>query len=256
MNEIQHKFQLKLTVAASEMLSERVAHIVLTDDKPLPAMRPGQFVQVAVPDGGVLLRRPISIHDVSEADNTLHLLVQTVGRGTHSIASVKQGDEMDLVLPLGNGFPDMTEGRVLLTGGGIGTAPLLYLGRRLKANGCEVTFLLGGRTAKDILRREEYEAVARVMTTTEDGSDGERGFVTDHSLLGREQFDAVMVCGPTPMMKAVARWASVPCYVSLENMMACGLGACLCCVQKNHEGHNVCVCTEGPVFNTNELEWK
>jgi dihydroorotate dehydrogenase electron transfer subunit len=98
-----------------------------------------------------------------------------------------------------------------------------------------------------------------VFLTTEDGSAGERGFVTQHSLLGRETFDSIATCGPKPMMMAVARYArqaDTPCEVSLENMMACGLGACLCCVEPDAEGHNVCVCKEGPVFNINRLSWQ
>lgn len=94
--------------------------------------------------------------------------------------------------------------------------------------------------------------------TTEDGTQGEKGFVTNHSLLCEETFDGIAACGPKPMMVAIARYAvskEMPCEVSLENMMACGLGACLCCVEKKSDGHNVCVCKEGPVFNVNELSW-
>lgn len=251
--------QLDLVVKHCNRLSDKVVHLVLCHDNPLPEMKPGQFVQVLVPDKGVLLRRPISVHDVSYEDNALHLLVQNVGRGTHALCNVRTGDSLNVVLPLGNGFPMLSSGHVLLVGGGVGIAPLLYLGRRLKENGCNVDFLLGGRSRADILRRDVFASVACLFTTTEDGSDGERGFVTNHSVLQDVSFDCVMVCGPTPMMRAVAAWArnsAIPCYVSLENMMACGLGACLCCVQKDANGHNVCVCKEGPVFNISNLDWK
>jgi dihydroorotate dehydrogenase electron transfer subunit len=124
--------------------------------------------------------------------------------------------------------------------------------------GCDVTFLLGARSAKDLLLLDKFGEYGRVLVTTEDGSFGEKGFVTQHSVLRNEKFDMVQCCGPTPMMKAVARYAreaEVTCEVSLENLMACGLGACLCCVEKTVEG-NVCVCKEGPVFNIDRLLWQ
>ena len=140
----------------------------------------------------------------------------------------------------------------------MGVAPLLYLGKVLKEKGLEPTFLLGARSAKDLLMLSEFEKYGRVLVTTEDGTMGEKGFVTNHSVLQQEQFDMIQVCGPTPMMKAVARYASekgIECEVSLENLMACGLGACLCCVEKTKEG-NLCVCKEGPVFNIKRLLWQ
>ena len=144
----------------------------------------------------------------------------------------------------------------LLVGGGVGVAPLLYLGAELNAQGCEVTFLLGGRSAKDVLELDLFNKYGRVCVTTEDGTMGEKGFVTNHSVLA-ESFDKIFTCGPTPMMKAVACYAkekAINCEASLENMMACGLGACLCCVEKTTEG-NLCVCKDGPVFPISKLLW-
>ena len=163
-------------------------------------------------------------------------------------------------MPLGNGFtmPETPDERVLLVGGGVGTAPLLYMGKKMAEAGCRPTFLLGGRSTADLLQLEMFRALGDVYVTTEDGSMGEKGFVTQHSLLSREHFDRIATCGPKPMMMAVARYARAAgssCEVSLENMMACGLGACLCCVEKTVEGH-VCVCKEGPVFNINKLLWQ
>ena len=137
-------------------------------------------------------------------------------------------------------------------------APLLYLGAALKNAGKEPTFLLGGRSAKDVLEIDLFKQWGRVCVTTEDGSLGEKGFVTNHSILREEHFDYIYTCGPTPMMKAVARYATeqdIECEASLENLMACGLGACLCCVEKTKEG-NLCVCKEGPVFNIKRLLWQ
>ena len=130
-------------------------------------------------------------------------------------------------------------------------APLLMLGRWWREQGVEPTYLLGGRSKDLLLRLDAFREVGRVEVTTEDGSLGERCFVTDHSLLRHEEFSLIQTCGPTPMMKSVARYArqrGVRCEVSLENHMACGVGACLCCVTADREGHNRCVCTEGPVF--------
>jgi dihydroorotate dehydrogenase electron transfer subunit len=151
-----------------------------------------------------------------------------------------------------------TDSRILLVGGGIGTAPLLYTGKILKNSGFNPIFLLGGRTKNDIVQIEEFRKLGIVHITTEDCSAGEKGFVTNHSALASEKFDKIYACGPKPMMVAVAKYAKerdIDCEVSLENMMACGIGACLCCVEKTVRG-NVCVCTEGPVFNINQLTWQ
>jgi dihydroorotate dehydrogenase electron transfer subunit len=257
------KYILDLQVKSVERVHERYVLIRLTDDKPLPEMLPGQFVEVRV-DGSstTFLRRPISINFVDRQANELWLLVACVGDGTRRLAELKAGDTLNCVLPLGNGFSlpcdDVAGHRTLLVGGGVGVAPLLYLGKVLKEKGLEPTFLLGARSAKDLLMLSEFEKYGRVLVTTEDGTMGEKGFVTNHSVLQQEQFDMIQVCGPTPMMKAVARYANekgIECEVSLENLMACGLGACLCCVEKTTEG-NLCVCKEGPVFNIKRLLWQ
>lgn len=183
-----------------------------------------------------------------------------IGDGTRRLSRLQQGDTLNCVLPLGNGFtmPREESEKVLLVGGGVGVAPLLYFGQKIKEQGGEPTFLLGARTASDLLELDLFKAVGRVFVTTEDGSEGERGFVTNHSVLSQERFDQISTCGPKPMMMAVARYAkaeNISCEVSLENKMACGVGACLCCVEKTTEG-NVCVCKEGPVLNINKLSWQ
>ena len=140
----------------------------------------------------------------------------------------------------------------------MGVAPLLYLGKLIADIGATPIFLLGAKSKDDILQLEQFGEIGKVHVTTEDGSFGERGFVTNHSVLEREKFTRVQVCGPKPMMLAVARYAKandIECEVSLENLMACGVGACLCCVEKTVEG-NLCVCTEGPVFNIKKLSWQ
>ena len=255
------KHCIDLTVSGVERIHGRYVLLRLTDEKPLPEMRPGQFVEVRV-DGSptTFLRRPISINFVNEERNELWLLVAMVGDGTRRLAELKTGEKLNCVLPLGRGFslPESPEQRFLLVGGGVGTAPLLLLGREIARLGGEPTFLLGARTETDLLELEYFNKYGRVCVTTEDGSAGERGFVTDHSVLQNERFDQICTCGPLPMMKAVAAYANrvgTPCEASLENMMACGVGACLCCVEKTVRG-NLCVCTEGPVLNTKELLWQ
>ena len=253
------KYLLDLTVKAVERIHERYVLIRLTDEQLLPEMVPGQFVEVRV-DGSrsTFLRRPISINYVDRRQNELWLLVAVVGEGTRRLAELKDGDRLNCLLPLGNGFTPAKSGeRVLLIGGGVGVAPLLFMGAEMKEKGIEPTFLLGARTAKDVLLLDIFKRYGRVFVTTEDGSDGEKGFVTNHSILQQEHFDRISTCGPTPMMKAVARHAKavgIDCEVSLENLMACGLGACLCCVEKTTEG-NLCVCKDGPVFDVQRLLW-
>ena len=255
------KYVLDLTVVSVEQIHERYVLIKLTDVHPLPEMLPGQFVEVRV-DGSpsTFLRRPISIHYIDKVNNQLWLLVATVGEGTRWMASLHAGDRLNCVLPLGHGFtmPRQTDEKFLLVGGGVGVAPLLYLGAEIRQMGGEPTFLLGARSAKDLLMLDEFRKYGQVYVTTEDGSAGEKGFVTGHSILSQERFSHIASCGPTPMMKAVARYAhqeDIDCEVSLENLMACGLGACLCCVEKTTEG-NLCVCKDGPVFNIKKLLWQ
>lgn len=255
------KHVLDLTVASVEHINDKYVLLKLTHAEPLPQMLPGQFVEVRVDKSpATFLRRPISINFVDYESNQLWLLVAIVGDGTRTLSQLHAGDTLNCVLPLGNGFtiPGEPTGRVLLVGGGVGVAPLLGFGKVLSDKGIRPTFLLGARSAKDLLMLDEFRKYGDVCLTTEDGTAGERGFVTNHSVLQQQAFTQVSVCGPKPMMVAVARWAKaagVFCEVSLENKMACGVGACLCCVEKTHEG-NTCVCSDGPVFNINDLLWQ
>ena len=247
------------TIRCVKQLNERNVLISLTADGPLPLMLPGQFVEVQVNAPNVFLRRPISVHFYDAQTNELWLLVQVVGKATREMAQLKAGDSLNLVAPLGNTFslPELPHQRLLLVGGGVGVAPLLYLGATLQKEEHDVSFLLGGRSRKDLLQLDEFRKYGEVYVTTEDGSFGEQGFVTQHSLLQQTAFDFIYTCGPTPMMQAVARYAvekNIACEVSLENRMACGVGACLCCVTDTKEGHK-CVCSDGPVFNIKDLKW-
>ena len=228
------------TIKSSTRLSETYALLKLTpaDGSEVTPAMPGQFVQVAVPDAPhTFLRRPISVNFIDRSDNTLWLLVRNAGEGTSRLCSLKAGEHLNIILPLGNGFSiPSAEGdmrRPLLVGGGVGVAPLLFLGQVLAESG-------------------------HVHLSTDDGSAGVHGVVTQHPVMHDPGISRIYCCGPAPMMKAVAaiaREREVDCEVSLENMMACGLGACLCCVENTVRG-NVCVCTEGPVFNIKQLTWQ
>ncbi len=255
------KYLIDLTVVAVEFPHKDYALLRLTDNgQVLPEMQPGQFVEVRVDHSSTtFLRRPISINYVDRKRNELWLLVHMIGDGTRALGRLVTGDTVNCLLPLGHGFtlPDEGNRQYLLVGGGVGTAPLLYYGEELNRRGCTPTFLLGARSKADLLQLDHFERIGRVVTTTEDGSTGHRGYVTQHSILSEEKFDAIATCGPKPMMVAVARYAEtagIPCEASLENHMACGLGACLCCVEKTVDGH-LCVCKEGPVFNIKRLQW-
>lgn len=250
-----------LTILSVERVHERYIRIRLTDTEPLPNILPGQFVEVKIEGSPTtFLRRPISVNFVDTAKNELWLLIATVGEGTKCLAKLHIGDKLNLLFPLGNGFSDIQEEgeRVLLVGGGVGVAPLLEYGKWLKEKGATPIFLLGARTGSDLLELDDFKRYGNVYITTEDGSVGEKGFVTQHTLLQTRSFNRISVCGPKPMMVAVAKYAmraGISCEVSLENMMACGLGACLCCVEKTVRG-NICVCKEGPVFNIKDLNWE
>ena len=248
---------IDFTVQENRRLNTDTLLLVLHADD-MPEILPGQFVNVKVDRSpSTLLRRPISVHDVDPERGLLYLFVKIVGHGTAAMGELKPGDTLNVLLPLGNHFTIPATGKCLLVGGGCGIAPMLHLAKTMKQKGLSPVVLIGTRSSGDILRREEYEKYATVYYTTEDGSMGETGFVTDHSILN-QSFDHIFCCGPDPMMRAMARYARarhIDCEVSLENTMACGIGACLCCVTDTVEGHK-CVCTEGPVFNINQLKWQ
>lgn len=255
------KFILDLKVTSNIRLHANYVLLKLTHEDPLPEMLPGQFAEIRV-DGSsaTFLRRPISINYIDRKNNEVWFLIQLVGEGTRHLALAEQGDVINVVLPLGNCFtvPENSSERLLLVGGGVGTAPMLHMGEQLKMKGFAPVFLLGARSKNDLLQLSEFAKYGDVYTTTEDGSYGEQGYVTQHSILQDLQFDRIYTCGPKPMMMAVAKYAknnSIECEVSLENMMACGIGACLCCVENTDEGH-LCVCKDGPVFNIKKLLWQ
>lgn len=252
---------MSLRVVRNLLLSDtyHLIDLALPQEVKLAGIVPGQFVQVAVPHERYLLRRPISICDIDHSERSLRLLVAPVGTGTKQICSVKEGDCLDVVFPLGHGFslPDSSEARPLLIGGGVGIAPLLYQARKLYASGIKPTVLLGAREKRFLKLSDEFAPFCDLILCTDDGSLGCKGFVTQASLWSKFDFTHVYVCGPMPMMINLAKLLKdkkADVEFSLENMMACGVGACLCCVEKTVEGHK-CVCTDGPVFKLDRLTW-
>jgi dihydroorotate dehydrogenase electron transfer subunit len=172
---------------------------------------------------------------------------------------LQPGEKLNLIYPLGNSFTLPQKGEsVLLTGGGCGMAPLYYLGRKVIESGAYPHFALGFRNRSRIIGYEQFRKLGKVHLATEDGSEGYRGFVTGIPAFREEKWDRVYSCGPELMMKAVAAEClgrDIFCEVSLENLMACGIGVCLCCVVPTTSG-NLCTCTDGPVFNVRDLKWQ
>ncbi|MDW7710765.1 MAG: dihydroorotate dehydrogenase electron transfer subunit [Deferrisomatales bacterium] len=227
------------------------------------AARPGQFAMVKVAEGlDPLLRRPLSIHRVPASDTgEFEVLFRAVGTGTRRLAHARVGDTLEVLAPLGRGFR-LEEGRALLVGGGIGVAPLLFLAEELLGRGVGPKLLLGGRADRDVLCHDDFSCLAVPCSlATEDGSLGEPGLVTrllERELEGGPGDAVVYACGPAAMLAAVAqlcREAAVPCQVSLEAHMACGVGACLGCVVPGTREPYLRVCKEGPVFDAAEVSW-
>ena len=250
-----------LTVINNTRLNHDNYLIELKPSIKLENIQPGQFVNIQVKDSPTtFLRRPFSIHDVNYYNNTFAILVKTVGDGTFKLSKIEKNETLDVVFPLGNGFSEPSKGeKILLIGGGVGIAPMMHMARESKNIGVEVHILLGARSESDHILVNEFSQFGQVHLTTDDGTLGTHGFVTDHEVMSNKwKFDRFYCCGPDPMMHAVAKRAkalNTECEVSLENMMACGFGVCLCCVTKTKSEGHVCVCSEGPVFNVERLDW-
>lgn len=220
-----------------------------------PQAQAGQFVHIKCGDG-LLLRRPISICDVKE--RLLRIVFEVRGEGTRWLADRTAGETLNVLGPLGHGFDLPADGRVLVVGGGIGVPPMLYTARCAgQAVAC-----LGFRSAGRVLLRSEFEQVCQaVHLTSDDGTVGAHGFVdalVQETLEKDKGFTAVLACGPRPMLKSVAQAASafgVPCQVSMEERMGCGIGACLVCACKTADGHYKHACKDGPVFRAEEVDW-
>lgn len=224
-------------------------------------IHPGQFVHIRCGSSLFpLLRRPISICDVRPDQNELDLIYRVEGEGTRYLSQLKRGDRLDLLGPLGTGFPiekRRAGEHVAVIGGGVGVPPLYYLSKSLRQKGVTVTHLLGFNTARDIFLREEFEALGETKIATMDGSFGYQGYVTDLLPTDDLPYSAVYACGPLPMLKAVEQrlgGKGIEVYISVEQRMGCGIGACLACVIPSTRGSSYKkVCTDGPVFSLGEV---
>lgn len=251
----------RVAVIANEPVAPGVGLIALCAPRCAALVKPGQFVHLRIATGAdIILRRPFSIHRAY--DDRIEILYQILGTGTLRLAEKAVGDEsMDLIGPLGHGWhvPGGTA-HALLVAGGLGAAPLGMLAEQLAEQGVAVTVAQGAPTAERLVARELFERVARrVEVATDDGTAGEQGFVTAPvaRLLTGESFDVVYVCGPEAMQRAVASLvgeSDSQCQVSLERLMACGIGACLSCVVSTRDGQKR-ACVDGPVFNAEEVVW-
>ena len=221
--------------------------------------KPGQFIDVYVNDDSKLLPRPISICEVK--DNRLRIVYRVVGGGTKLMSTYQDGAQIDIIGPLGNGFA-MRDGKAILVGGGIGIPPMVELAKQLsdKIGKENVISVMGYRD--ELFLTEELEKYSTVVIATEDGSTGTKGTVVDVLNENGVSGDVMYACGPIPMLKALRDWAKdIECQISLEERMACGIGACLACVCKTKEKDehsNVCnkrICKDGPVFDAKEIDF-
>lgn len=251
----------KVTVVDNRRIAEGVGLVTLEAPQCARGARPGEFVHLRVATGSSeILRRPFSIHRTE--GSRIEILYQVLGAGTLRLAEKEPGDgSMDLVGPLGHGWdvPEVLDHALLVTGG-LGAAPMGMLAEALAARGVAVVVAMGAPCAERLVARQLFEDLARrVEVATDDGSAGERGFVTvvTERLLEETAFDVVYTCGPEAMQRIVARQASaagVACQVSLERLMACGIGACLSCVVTTRAGRKR-ACVDGPVFDAGEVVW-
>lgn len=248
---------LLVQINSHELIGENIYRMDLYSEELATLAKPGQFVQIKNGEGlSPLLRRPISVADIDVEKNILSLIYKVIGDGTKSLAKAKSGEPISVVGPLGQGF-SLHSKKPLLVGGGLGIAPLIYLTRALCPQPIEI--LLAGRSADDMFWQELFTAGCKaVHITTDDGSLGTKGTALAllPELIAQNNYDCIYTCGPEPMMKAVAKLAAeknIPCQVSLEKYMACGLGACLSCSCATPTGQRVKVCTDGPVFWSNEV---
>ena len=252
------KYREQAQVLEQQELAPGIFSIWLQTQNIAKEATAGQFVSVYCQDGSRLLPRPISLCEVNTKDRTIRLVYRVVGGGTREFSGLRRKDTVDIVGPLGNGFP-LGNQSALLIGGGIGIPPLLELAKRLEG---ETTIVVGYRD-NQLFLKEELERCGRVIVATEDGSEGIRGTVIDAICESGITPQVIYSCGPTPMLRAVKQFAAerqVDAWLSLEERMACGVGACLACVCRTthvdeHSGvKNARICKEGPVFEAREVE--
>ena len=257
------KAKIEARVLSQSILAEGIYDMWLETELAMDA-HPGQFVGVYPANKATLLPRPISICEVDKEKSALRLVYRVVGSGTAEFALYQPGDIIMILGILGNGFPlEAAEGkRVVVMGGGIGVPPLLQTAKELSQKGTEVTAVMGYRNEETFLS-DDFKKYAKMVIATEDGSVGTKGNVIDAMNENCVECDVILACGPMPMLRAIKKYAQdkgIKAYISLEERMACGVGACLGCVCKTKEVdhhshvHNARICTDGPVFDAEDVE--
>ena len=257
---MSRKKKVKAKVVSQKQIADQIFDLWLETELAKNA-NAGQFIAVYPHNASTLLPRPISICEVDRAANRLRLVYRIAGKGTAEFSACKAGDTLEILGILGNGFPlEKAKGkRVFLMGGGIGIPPMLELAKELDA---DKQILVGYRN-KDLFLEEDLAKYGNVYIATEDGSVGTKGNVMDAIRVNHISADVIMACGPMPMLRAIKQYAEeqgIEAYISLEERMACGVGACLGCVcrtkEVDHHSHvnNARICTDGPVFEAKEVE--
>ena len=245
-------------VGSQEKLAEGIYSMWIETPAIAAEAEAGQFISIYCRDKDKLLPRPISICEIDREQGRLRVVYRIAGEGTKEFAAYQAGDPITILGPLGNGFPVIENKKVMLIGGGIGIPPMLGLAKALS---CEKTAVLGYRS--ELFLKEDFDAVAPVVIATEDGSTGTKGTVLDAIREQKVEADVICACGPTPLLRAIKQYAAekgITCYVSMEERMACGIGACLGCVCKTKETdhhsnvNNKRICKDGPVFLAEEVE--
>ena len=245
-------------IVSQQCIGTDIYDMVLSFPKGAKEARPGQFIAMYCEDGTKLLPRPISICGIDAEAGTLRVVYRIAGEGTRLFSQMKAGDSLEVMGPLGNGFT-MKDKKAIIVGGGIGIPPMLELAKQLD---CEKTVVLGYRD--ELFLKEEFEACANVAVATEDGSAGTKGTVIDAIKAAQVSGEIIYACGPMPMLKALAEYADahgMEAQISLEERMACGIGACLGCICKTKEKdhhtnvNNTRICKDGPVFDSKEVVW-
>ena len=255
------KVKIKSTVAEQKKLAEGIYSMWLLAEEIAVQAKPGQFISVYSNDKSRVLPRPISICEIDREQGKLRIVYRVVGKGTEEFSKALAGDTFEILGPLGNGFPlEEAKGkRVLMVGGGIGVPPMLQTAKEAEAE----AVIVSGYRNSDLFLKEELENAGSLYIATEDGSVGTKGNVLDAIRENGIQADVMFACGPTPMLRALKQYAeekNMPCWISMEEKMACGIGACLACVcqSKNVDAHshvhNKRICKDGPVFLSTEVE--
>ncbi|EPF14596.1 dihydroorotate oxidase B electron transfer subunit [Bacillus cereus] len=251
-----------MIVVNQKEIAKNIYELVLQGTLVQQMNEPGQFVHIKVVEGiAPLLRRPISICNVDQEKNEFTMLYRAEGQGTKTLATRKQGEMVDVLGPLGHGFPveEAEAGQTaLLVGGGIGVPPLYELSQRLVAKGVRVIHILGFQTKDVVFYEEKFAELGDTYVATVDGTHGTKGFVTDVIDNYGIDFDILYSCGPLAMLRALeGRYKEKKAYISLEERMGCGIGACFACVchlQEDPSGHSYKkVCSDGPVFPIGEV---